>query len=387
MNTIPEVFYSIIAYIVIFLVVTLPMGLTAMNIFCLIKPRFVKVMGTISWSCTVFFGVLLSVFYASFIEIHPFAEWSEQLYNNQKHQPFWTGALGLYIAIAAVAVAGFIVLAIMPLKKTPPLLFVLAMAAQYPFMATCIVWCVQISSSLSSLLLAVLPVNLIIIILTMFRLKITAWQEQAENRQSDGKVIDRFDKLLNNSKMWPLFALIAALPLLGVILGISVLLGQSPDAIIKAWTETAEWRLSGKTAPPNLYYDEHYLCTVAAGGHEKIVKPLRMGERHGHRVVVNRQLEIANAFEQVLEERTPHLHRFIRHIYDKYGFPIARCIRTKSACDVVYAIMKPLEWFFLCVIYLTDARPEDRIAVQYMPGYRDFLKEHREAQASNGSPV
>jgi len=43
--------------------------------------------------------------------------------------------------------------------------------------------------------------------------------------------------------------------------------------------------------------------------------------------------------------------------------------------------------FFLFVIYLTDARPEDRIAVQYMPGYRDFLKEYREDHASNGSPV
>lgn len=153
-----------------------------------------------------------------------------------------------------------------------------------------------------------------------------------------------------------------------------MLFGQSPDILIKAWTETAEWRLSGRTAPPNLYYDEHYLCTVAAGGHENVVKPIRMGERHGRRVVVNRQLEIANAFEQVIEEKTPHLHRIVRYIYDRYGFPIARLIRTKAACDVVYVIMKPLEWLFLCVIYLTDARPEDRIAVQYMPGCREFQK-------------
>ena len=95
-----------------------------------------------------------------------------------------------------------------------------------------------------------------------------------------------------------------------------------------------------------------YLCTVAAGGHEKIVKPLRMGERHGHRVVVNRQLEIANAFELALEWKTPRLHRAICCFYDRYGFPIARCIRTKTACDVVYILMKPLEWIFITVLYL-----------------------------------
>lgn len=31
----------------------------------------------------------------------------------------------------------------------------------------------------------------------------------------------------------------------------------------------------------------------------------------------------------------------------------------------MYFIMKPLEWIFLCVLYLTDAHPENRIAVQY----------------------
>ena len=34
--------------------------------------------------------------------------------------------------------------------------------------------------------------------------------------------------------------------------------------------------------------------------------------------------------------------------------------------DLIYYLMKPLEWAFLAVLYLTDVRPEDRIAVQYM---------------------
>ncbi|MDO5035010.1 MAG: hypothetical protein Q4E01_06485, partial [Actinomycetaceae bacterium] len=55
----------------------------------------------------------------------------------------------------------------------------------------------------------------------------------------------------------------------------------------------------------------------------------------------------------------------VHHIHDKYGFPIARLIRTKFVADLVWILMKPAEWIFLSVIYATDTHPEDRIAVQY----------------------
>ena len=74
-----------------------------------------------------------------------------------------------------------------------------------------------------------------------------------------------------------------------------------------------------------------------------------MGIRHGHPVVVNRQLCIANAFEQVLEEKTPRFHRFLRRNYDRYGYPFAKHIKKKWAMDLIYYLMKPLEWlFFTC---------------------------------------
>ena len=97
-----------------------------------------------------------------------------------------------------------------------------------------------------------------------------------------------------------------------------------------------------------------------------MVKPLRMGKRHGHDVVVNRQLMVANAFEQILEEKTPTFHKHVRSFYDRYGFPIARLIKSKYVADLIWFIMKPLEWFFLFVIYLVDVNPEDRIARQYL---------------------
>lgn len=369
------------------LVISVPIALTTINIIALFRKRLNRILRIISWSLTLFAGLIYSILFTAMTDIQPYALWSDQLYNSQLHQPFWFGALGIYITFILLAIAGFIILAAVPLRKTPPLLMVLSMAVQYPLIGTCIVWCIQISRSVNLMPLVVLPVNIIIIIITLFRKKIDEWhvlqiEKDGSGAEGTGKnaFITACNKCLNNSHLWPLWAFAAAIPVLAIILGISLLCGQQPDALIKAWTETADWRLSGQTAPPNLYYDEHYLCTVAAGGHEKLVKPLRYGQRHGHRVVVNRQLEIANAFEQILEEKTPRLHRAVRGFYDRCGFPIARLIRTKTACDVVYFIMKPLEWIFLCVIYLTDPRPEDRIAVQYMPGYRSFQKKLKDQE-------
>ncbi len=47
--------------------------------------------------------------------------------------------------------------------------------------------------------------------------------------------------------------------------------------------------------------------------------------------------------------------------------PLAEKIRSRQAADAVYLLMKPLEWFFLAVLYLCDAKPENRIAIQYLP--------------------
>ena len=175
----------------------------------------------------------------------------------------------------------------------------------------------------------------------------------------------RISAFLHNKSSLPVLALLLLIPLLGIITVILLLFGQEPDSVVKLWTETADWTMSQKSAPENLPRDGHYLCTVAAEGHKKLVKPLRTGKRHGHEITVNRQLCVANAFEQLLSERAPHLHRAIRSFYDKTGYPIAKHIKTPLAADIVYIIMKPLEWLFLLVLYLFDTKPENRIATQY----------------------
>lgn len=336
---------------------------------------------------TLLLGLLFTSLYMSISNIRMDAVWSQQLVNDEIHQPIWTGAAVTILVLSLVGVIGYLILAWVALEKLPPLITVLSMSAMYLGMLICILWMVQ---TFDNLVINVLPVNCLIIGFKVIRFKIREWKrlqekenkrdaveetmegeanQKAENESAHGQneFLQWCNNILMRAELWPLLALILMIPLLGVLLAVLILFGQKPDAIIKAWTETADWRLSQQIAPQNVMYDEHYLCTVAAGGHEKVVKPLRMGERHGHRVVVNRQLCIANAFEQILEEKTPRFHRAVRHFYDTCGFPLSRVIKTKWAADVTYILMKPLEWIFLIVIYLCDVKPENRIAVQYLP--------------------
>ena len=115
--------------------------------------------------------------------------------------------------------------------------------------------------------------------------------------------------------------------------------------------------------PPKM--SGHYLCTVAAQGYPGLVKPLRTGRRHGQPIVVNRQLCIANAFEDLLHERTPRLGRHLRCVYDRLARPVCKYLQHPLPASVVYLLMKPAEWLFLAVLYLCDRQPEIRINRMY----------------------
>lgn len=367
---------SLNAYILISLGIGLllvyPAVLTLINFVSLFwKPKEMRWHKTLKWFeyITIILGVLYSCIYASGLtEIKFWAEWDEVLINWEVHQPIWTEGAASVIMLFVIGLLGYLVLSFCKLEKLPPLAAVLSISAMYLGVIECILWCIQISEDWNYILLMLFPANCVVIAAKTVRYKIYEWNYQkGTETYQDETILNGMQKVLRKAEYWPVLALLLALPLLGVVLGVLILFGQKPDALIKAWTETAEWRLSAQTAPPSLQIDQHYLCTVAAGGHEKIVKPIRMGERHGHRVVVNRQLCIANAFEQVIEERTPRFHRAVRHFYDTYGFPVAKLIRTKGAADVVYILMKPLEWVFLVVLYLCDTKPENRIVTQYLP--------------------
>lgn len=349
-----------------------PIVLTIINLFFLFarvqdKALFRK--GKHIEYLTVLLGSLYSLFLFPFTSIQ-WMDWHETLYNSQLHTPIWTQAQPTITILAIIGICGYFFLSVVNICKIPPLVSVCAIAAIYLGMAMCILWIVQIvQRNFLLVYLCLFPFNCVILGAKLIYDKIRQWktQQSIAAKEYHNKILNWLNQRLLKAENWPVAAFLIMWPLLGILIGILILFGQRPDSVIRAWTETSDWNLSTKIAPPNVFYDEHYLCTVAAGGHRKIVKPLRMGERHGHRVVVNRQLCIANAFEQILEERTPIFHRYLRGFYDTYGFPVARMIHSPYVADLIYLLMKPLEWLFLIVLYSCDVNPENRIAVQYLP--------------------
>ena len=381
-----QMYASAFFLLILLLVFVYPFILTACNVYFIVKRHlrpFEKSVSALSELSTIVLGFVLSWLYITEVTEIVLADWPQVIYNGQVHTPIATWTFPTIAAMAGIGIVGYIILRMVPLKELPPLVTVLSMSAMYIGCLMCILWTVQTCvPDRGGIYLFLFPVNCVLIAVKVIRRLLWQWQElhpkeaegSALERLEGGAVTGCFQTILHDSGNWPWLALIFMLPLLGILIMILTLFGQKPDSIIKAWTQTSQWSLSQKVSPQNLAFDEHYLCTVAAGGHPEVVRPTRLGVRHGHQVIVNRQLCVANAFEQILMERMPRFHRLVRRLYDRYGFPLARHIRTRQAADTVYILMKPLEWLFLAVIYLCDVHPEDRIAMQYItPVDRDAL--------------
>ena len=313
------------------------------------------------------FGCFLEAIFIYIVKEMTFYEWNEPLINSQKHALIWSGAYPTFFTFAALTLLALIIYSYRDANSLSPLANVFCISGILGGVVLLLVFDNQLQvASFHTFFLLIYPIHLLWV-------RIREWQQDRTEMAYENRLLQWFHQLLNKSRNWPWLAVLVALPTLALVVLILMLFGQQPDSMIKAWTNTADWAFSQKIPPQNLIIDEHYLCTVAAGGHEKVVKPQRMGVRHGHPVVVNRQLCVANAFEQVLEEKTPRFHRFLRRNYDRYGYPFAKHIKKKWAMDLIYYLMKPLEWLFLLVLYLVDRKPENRIAMQYIkPIPEDF---------------
>ena len=342
-----------------------------------------SVFGAVYELVTLLFGVLLEyILLAGLHNVRFDAQWSEELRNSELHAPINPDYMLTFAVMCVMFAIGYLVWAFTSSQKRPPLLTVLCFSAMYVGVIESILFtihimgmnytyenCVKNYCFTSELLYTLLiPLNMLLILVRVLLHSVKTHETDPDrsSKVESNAFLSACNRILNNAKYWPLLALLFMIPLLGILTMILALFGQAPDAAIKAFSETANYTFSTKIPPQNVFYDEHYLCTVAAGGHRRVVKPIRMGRRHGHDVVVNRQLMVANAFEQILEEKTPTFHKHVRGFYDRYGFPIARLIKSKYVADLIWFIMKPLEWFFLFVIYLVDVNPEDRIARQYL---------------------
>lgn len=346
----------------------LPLILTVLNVLNLFRKKKIKenIVDVLTFVLGIGFTFLLYFVFG-------FKDYDEALILGggevDVHAPIASWSMPTIITILIIGVFSYISIRVKKLDF-PPLVIVGAMSGILICSIYMIIFIIQLSKNLLEVAgvayLILFPINYI---LCSIRAEIEIMKTYKEKNKTlkeyDNKFLNKCNQILNDIDTWPVLSVIFAIPLVIILICILVLFGQRPDEAIKAFLETSDWTLSKKISPPPVTYDGHYLCTVSLRGHENIVKPIRMGIRRGEKIVVNRQLCIANAFEQLIEERTPKFHHWIRYIYDKYGYPISKHIKTAWQADITYFIMKPLEWIFLFVLYLFDKNPENRIAMQY----------------------
>ncbi|MCZ4243256.1 DUF6688 domain-containing protein [Pedobacter punctiformis] len=254
-------------------------------------------------------------------------------------------------------------------NKLPPVLLVLSLVFLTIGTAISFAVLLQVSSNTEandiSIFLVPLPASYILISIVLGFKIVRNEVEISSARMYKNKFLNYLNAQMAKTSLQPVWVLALLVPVFILVVSILILFGQDYNSITKVFTETTTWQFSQKTHPPFLDHKGHYLCTVAVCGNPKVVKPLRLGKRHGHEIVVNRQLLIANAFEELIQETAPHLHKMIRNSYDKYGYPLSKKITTPESSNLVYRLMKPLEYFFLLVLYCCCSKPEEKINKQY----------------------
>lgn len=221
------------------------------------------------------------------------------------------------------------------------------------------------NSKSTTKILTLVPIQIILISILLF---ISIVREKAKYNDKyvfQNSFLNSINQILLRSRHIPLIALLLTLPVFVFITFVLLLFGQEVDSLVKVYTDTATWRFSQEQHPPILDHTGHYLCTVAAKGNPKVVNPLFIGQRNNRFIIVNRQLQIANAFEEMISSISPSLHRVIRSNYDNYGYNLSTLINNSMGSNLVFYLMKPLEGVFLVALYFYYVKPEKAIARQY----------------------
>ena len=355
---------------VFLLTLAIPGSLTVINIICCFKEK--PILERVSACITILLGGFM--YLLLFGAIYGLAgDWDEAIYDFEYHNVLSTKYLfSIFLPVLLGLIAYFWLLFNNSGKK-PPLVESSAIALVLILNVIQIAVAIHIGKNAIndqpiSYLYYVYHFNVLLLSVRVVTKRVREQLKSFDDREKELEQHENINTVYKTLKIICRLAfpiLIALFAIVCVFEIIFLLTSQGLDAPIKAFTDTADWTFSQQIPPPPKEYDGHYLCTVAAGGHEKIVKPLRLGRRRGAIIVVNRQLSIANAFEEMIQERHPVFHRHIRHFYDTHGYPLSKLITTRTRADIVYFLMKPLEWIFLVYLYLTDPRPEVRINRQY----------------------
>ncbi|HIJ72245.1 MAG TPA: hypothetical protein HPP87_12955 [Planctomycetes bacterium] len=131
---------------------------------------------------------------------------------------------------------------------------------------------------------------------------------------------------------------------LGPVSYIAAVLGSLPFwAISILWSR--KHYLSLPEDPPDCF-----VVTAALRGHRCIVGPFAKVNRCSVIRQVNCQLITFWYLEAIWQRHHPKTHKIFRSIYNRLGPYISEQIKTRLEADIVYLMMKPLEWMARLII-------------------------------------
>jgi hypothetical protein len=130
--------------------------------------------------------------------------------------------------------------------------------------------------------------------------------------------------------------------------------------LFSAWLATLLAAIAAKIPLAMRFYDslpnqppqDCFIVTAASRGHGWLVRTWR--DDCGR--TVNRQLMTFWQLEATLAATAPRFHRVLRGIYNRFAPPIARCIVFRWMADIVYLLLKPLEWTAVVILRRSDRR-------------------------------
>ncbi|MCM1537253.1 MAG: hypothetical protein NC254_02505 [bacterium] len=167
----PETVQVAVAGVIAGFFMIYPLILSVMNVILLFFPkkRIVPIeLITLGW------GGFCTAIYLWFCEIPFSADRNVQLQNTGQHTLIFTQAAPTVIVLLCIALAGYLVLSFVPLKKLPPPVTVLCFATLCIGIGEAILWIVQLWGYFY---LNLYSVNCILVILKLMQYKIKEWRE------------------------------------------------------------------------------------------------------------------------------------------------------------------------------------------------------------------
>lgn len=96
-----------------------------------------------------------------------------------------------------------------------------------------------------------------------------------------------------------------------------------------------------------------FVVSAAAKGHPKLVKSWihpNIGKP------VNRQWYTFKHFETLISVYFPKIHHILRYVYNRVGPFVAKRIHYTWQADLIYLLLKPLEWLITFIFKLVNYR-------------------------------